>query len=172
MAKVKLKGFDKLAKNLDSLKPSEVRKMVKPALTAGAKEQRNGIKANIKSLGVSAVERKFLSSALKSRAKTYGASGVVGNVTGISFKREATGERDDKGKKKYANTVTVSKGKGEKVTVKASDVVLLGHRLEYGTQETTKQPFVRPAFESTKDKVEAEFIKAVVPALEKGFKKK
>ena len=137
---------------MDKLKPSVVHKAIKPTMNAGAKIQRSAIRNNITGLDISNIEKKQLKAANKTRSKVYGNDGVVGRITGIQFKREATGETTEEGKKEYAERVTV-KSEGQKVTVSARDVVLLGHRLELGTAKTKKQPFVRTGFEQTRNTV-------------------
>lgn len=148
-AKIKLKGFDKLAKKLDRVKASEINSAMRTPMNRGAAIITKDMKGRVKS------NNKHVSKSIKSKSKTY-RNGVVGRIIGPSV---------------YSKNIKAgSKTDGQQVK-SSGDVAKEAIDLEFGGDGQAAKPFVRPAFKASKNKVLKEISDGAKKAIEKKLTK-
>ena len=143
---IEIEGLDKLIKKLDALPDKVVKKVARPAITKAGRIVRKQMKANAP-VGCGVLKRSFTA-----KTKTYQSGNVV-SVVGANTKT--------------VGTVTLESGR----TIKEVPANYL-HLVEFGTSHSAPNPFMRRAYEQTKNEVTKKIQDEMSAGIEKQAEKK
>ena len=143
--KGRMEGGKAINKNLALLKKAIQRRVLRKAVTAASKPVLAAAKAKAPR------ETDLLLKSLGRKTKTYRSSGVAVAIVG---------PREGFGREVEVN--------GE---VQIQDPIFYAHLVELGTFRTSAQPFMRPAFESTKEQAKSITAKKIAEEIDRELSK-